>query len=226
MSNRPCHIVALAIVLTVTSAVANAATVGDDFSPGPDLAWGNESGSWSAAGGNYGAGSPANFPNAYSGLPYDVTAFDLNVDIAAVADGGVWVHSAYTGAGTIGVRGILLVTLAGSLYWHDVTDVSSYGSSINIVGHLGFNNLRITATDNGGSFTYDAYLDGSMTAATSYTSSSFSSGRAALYANSAQRFDNFEISASDGQIPAVPVPVALWLFGPAVAGLLVQRRRH
>ncbi|MGE0388237.1 MAG: VPLPA-CTERM sorting domain-containing protein [Gammaproteobacteria bacterium] len=210
--------------LAMTSAFAAAATVSDTFDAGPTLAWGNESGNWSAAGGNYGAGAPANFPNAYTSLAYELTQFELAVDIAGISDGGVWVHSTHTGTGTIGVRGILLVTLGNSLYWHDVTNDSSYGASINVANAGAYSRLRVTVADNGAGFSYAAYVDGGASPVTQYASASFASGQAALYSNSAQRFDNFTLTGSDAEVPPVPLPAAAWLLAPGLAALGVRRK--
>jgi hypothetical protein len=66
----------------------------DTFDSGASPLWQNESGSWAAASGVYAATVPNNFPNAHSSLPFNLTNFFIDVDINAVADGGIWLRSA------------------------------------------------------------------------------------------------------------------------------------
>lgn len=191
----------------------------DNFDSGPSALWGNEVGNWNAAGGVYGASNPSSFPNAYSSLPFDLTDFVVELDINNVADGGIWFRSSAAPATAIGRTGVLLVTGAGggTLYWHDVTNPATYGSSLNATAPLftvGVSDphLRIEVTGD----TYSVFVDGSTTAATTLTTTNFASGQVALYDNSAQTVDNFVVTPE-------PSSFAFLGFGAAIS--LFSRRR-
>jgi hypothetical protein len=74
---------------------------------------------------------------------------------------------------------------------------------------------------------YSAYINGSTTPATTFTSSLFTSGYTGVYDhdifNGAQTFDNFAIT-----IPETPLPAALPLFATVLGalGLIGWRRKH
>jgi hypothetical protein len=65
--------------------------------------------------------------------------------------------------------------------------------------------------------TYSAFVNGSLTPATTLTTSLFSSGQVALYDNSAQSFDNFVLQT-------VPEPSASLLIVIGVAGAYCKRK--
>ncbi len=65
---------------------------------------------------------------------------------------------------------------------------------------------------------YAVFINGSATAATTFTTDRFSSGGLGLYDYNSQSFSNFSVSS-------VPVPGALLLFAPGIAGILAVRRR-
>ncbi|WP_309383586.1 hypothetical protein [Cerasicoccus frondis] len=193
----------------------------DNFDSGASPLWENNSGGWAASGGVYAAASPDNAPNALSALPYVLTDFEIELDINDVTDGGVWLHSTEAGGTSIGRAGVLLVAGAGGgdLYWHVVSDGTTYGSSLNIangVFTVGVSDphLRITVVGD----TYSVYVDGSLTPATSLTDSTFSSGQVALYDNSlSNTFDNVSL---------VPEPSATAAGLGALVGLVVLMRRR
>ncbi|MDX2038032.1 MAG: hypothetical protein SFX72_15395 [Isosphaeraceae bacterium] len=172
----------------------------DDFNAGASPLWGNQVGNWNASGGVYGAGSPGNFPNAHSTLPFQLADFSVEVDVVGVADGGIWLRSVEAPGTSVGISGVLLVTGAGTtggtgLYWHIVATGASYGASLNVVSGLFASGssprIRVEVVGD----TYSAYVNGSTTPATTLVTSAFASGRVGLYDFSNQSFDDFELSA-------------------------------
>jgi hypothetical protein len=114
----------------------------------------------------------------------------------------------------VGVKGVLLVTGAGAtgetgLYWHIVTDGTTYGGILNRVSNLfaAGSDVRLRVEVLGD--TYSAYVNGSTTPAASITTNLFSSGRVALYDNSRQSFDDVVLSAQN----VIPEPSAIVLLG-------------
>ncbi|QEH34378.1 hypothetical protein OJF2_29170 [Aquisphaera giovannonii] len=195
---------------------AGAGTIfSDDFNGGASPLWGNQVGNWSATGGTYSAASPGNFPNAHSTLNFQLTDFSVDVDINHLQDGGIWLRSTEKAGTSVGIAGILLVTggnggTGTGLYWHVVTDGSSYGAGYNGVSGLftpGQSDAHIKIVVSGN--TYSAYVNGSTTAATTLTTSAFSSGAVGLYDFSRQSFDNFVLSVPN----AVPEPSSIVLAG-------------
>jgi hypothetical protein len=192
--------VAAALFIFGTSAIAQIIFT-DNFNSGASPLWGNQSGNWVTDAGAYNASNP--FSVNYSGLPFSLTDFAVEVDIHNVADGGIWLRSDLTGQ-----NGVLLVTggrgwgygdynpQAGrGLYWHTIQG-GSVSSVLNPVINLftpevSSIHLRVEVIGN----TYSAYLDGSPTPITSITSSLFSSGRVGLYDFLVQTFDNFSLAA-------------------------------
>lgn len=200
--------------LAAVATTADAALFVDDFDSGPSSSWGNEVGNWSASGGTYSAAAPDNFPNAHSTIPLDVDDFSLSLTINNVSDGGVWLRSSAAGGTTIGRTGILLVTLSGQFYFHDVVSGNSYGSSLNGAAFAGGATTEVEIQVSGD--TYSVYVNGSPTPLTSLTSANHASGRVALYSNSAsQSFDN---------VVLIPEPSAA-LLALGSLGFLLRRRR-
>ena len=95
----------LSLVLGWTiPATATEIEFSDNFDTGASTLWGNESGDWSASGGDYSAGSPANFPATYTSLPYELSDFTFEVDVNDVVDGGVWLRSTFDGTSNVGAE--------------------------------------------------------------------------------------------------------------------------
>ncbi len=111
----------VALLAVSASTTAPAAIVyTDNFDSGAQLPWENQRGNWVAGSGAYYAGSPGNVPVTASLLPYDVTDFVAEVDIAGVADGGLWAR-----ADSAGTAGVMLILHSYNIYWHVITDPSS-----------------------------------------------------------------------------------------------------
>lgn len=222
MSFKTCCAIACILSGLGASRAEAAVIFSDDFTGGASPLWGNEVGSWSESGGVYSAEFPNNFPNAFSSLPYILTDFEFTVDINEVTDGGVWLRSAAAPGTDVGVSGVLLVTLAGSTYWHIVVDGTTYGASLNEVGgaYDPFSNINVRVVVSGDN--YSAYFNGSAIAATTLNTSQFASGRVALYDRSAQTFDNVVL---DAPIAEVPEPATFALFGLGTLGLVCGARR-
>jgi len=206
----------IATLLTLTTHL-EAQIFTDNFNSGASASWGNEVGTWSAAGGVYTATTPSNFPNAFSSLPFTLTDFSINVDVLAVADGGIWLRSSAAPGTNTGITGVLLVTggaVPTGLYWHVVTDGNTYGSILNSASGLftaGANpTIRVEVIGN----IYSAFVNGSLTPATTLNTATFASGRIALYDNSSsgQSFDNVSV---------VPEPSSALLL---LSGVLVVLR--
>lgn len=195
----------------------------DSFTTAPSASWGNEVGSWSAAGGVYSATAISNNPPTYSSLPYSLTDFSVTVTINALQDGGIWLRSSSN------ANGILLVTGgrggAGSgLYWHEI--VNGNWSTPAILSEVtglftpGSSTATITVKVIGN--TYSAFVNGSSTPATTLTSSLFASGKVALYDYSGQTFDDFSLTV-------IPEASEFGVLAGALAllvGTCVRRRRR
>ena len=222
--NRAGRIVLLALLVALAASRAPAQLLfSDNFTSGASASWGNEVGSWAAAGGVYNAGSPNNLPATYSSLPYALTDFSVTFTVNALQDGGVWLRSSSN------TSGVLLVTggHGGSgtgLYWHEITPAnSSAPTTFNEVAGLftpGVSNAVITVTVVGN--TYSAFVNGSSTAATTFSSSMFASGQVALYDFSGQTFDNVSLTA----IPEPADFAALAAGFAAMGGWWARRNRR
>ena len=177
----------------------------DAFNGGVSPLWGNQIGAWSAAGSVYSATTPGNFPNAHSTLPFDLTNFTVNVNVNNLQDGGIWLRSTEAPARQWGSRAFFSVTggnrgAGTGLYWHVVTDGSTYGSGLDGVNGLftsGASDAQIQVVVSGDS--YSAYINGSSTPATTLTTSAFTSGGVGLYDNSHQTFANFSVQGQSAR---------------------------
>lgn len=213
MSKYTCRSMALMSVLG-TATLAPASLFFDDFDSGASAQWGNQRGSWFAAGGVYDSQFPSNSPVTYSDVPYLLTDFSVDVDINALQDGGIFLRSDFNGgseSGVLLVTGGFLGTGTG-LYWHVVQN-GSYSGILNSVGGLfvpGVSNAHIRVEVVGN--TYSAYVNGSNVAATTLVDNTFASGRAGLYDFSNQTFDNFDLNV-------VPEPAGLALLGVGVVSV-------
>ena len=167
----------------------------DQFDSGVSGEWGNEVGDWIADNGTYRAQNPSNNPSTYSSLPYDLTNFTLDVDVNNLQDGGIWLRASGPD-GETPRNGVLLITGGGwtggtGLYWHTVTN-GSYSGGLAQVNNLfdpGVSNAHLHIVVAGD--TYQVYVNGSDTPATTLVTDQFASGRVGLYDNSdVQTFDN------------------------------------
>ena len=179
-------------------AVAAATLFSDNFDSGASASWGNEVGNWADAEGVYSAQLPSNNPATYTSLPNELGDFSLELDINNTQDGGVWLRA--SGSGGSPSNGVLLVTggdggTGTGLYWHTISN--GVGSAaLNRVNGLftpGVSDahLRITVVGD----TYQVFVNGSATAATTLTTSAFTTGRVGLYDYSGQTFDNVVLSS-------------------------------
>jgi hypothetical protein len=181
----------MALLLAATPALAGG-TFCDKFVSKNDPAWGDQDGSWTIAKRRYYATMPDNNPLTYTDLTdyQSLTSFTLNVTVNDVYDGGIWLRSQYNGGAPNGV--LLVVGGACSnytgLYWHVVHDGSA-GQCLNEVNVSGLegSNAKIKIVAKGD--TYTAYVNGAMV--TSLTDSTYTTGSAGLYDNSAAPAESF-----------------------------------
>lgn len=183
----------------------------DNFDAGASPQWSNLRGGWFTAGGAYLAASPQNVPPTFSGLPFVLQNFAIDVDINQVADGGIWLR-----CDDYGTNGVLLVTgghgwgsgnhsgnAGRSLYWHVITAANWNNPPIlnevyNVFTNPGGENvhLRVEVVGN----VYSAFLNGSLTPITTLTETSqtYTAGKVGLYDFSTQTFDNFVLQIPPG----------------------------
>ncbi|MEI8205343.1 MAG: hypothetical protein WCG03_00535, partial [Kiritimatiellales bacterium] len=178
----------------------------DSFDSGASPLWSNLAGNWFATNGVYRAANPDSTPPTFTGLPFVLQNFAIDVDINKVADGGIWLRCDATTS-----NGVLLVTggngwgsgsrapnAGRSLYWHVMTPynwshlpIPKLNEAFNVFPSPGVGNvhLRVEVVGN----RYSAFLNGSTNAITSLTETNgtYSSGLVALYDFSEQTFDNF-----------------------------------
>lgn len=183
----------------------------DNFDSGPASQWSNLRGGWGATGGAYYATSPNNIPPTFTGLPFVLQNFAIDVDINQVADGGLWLR-----CDASGTNGVLLVTgghgwgsgarggdAGRSLYWHVITGQNYNNPPIlneafNVFQNPGVDNvhLRVEVVGN----LYSAFLNHSTIATTSLleTNDTYNSGEVGLYDFSSQTFDNVVLEIPQG----------------------------
>ena len=194
-----------AILLSFSLATAHSQVIfSDNFQGGPSSSWSNLRGAWVASNGVYIATQPNNNPATFSGLPFGLQNFRIDVDINQVADGGVWLRSDASGT-----NGVLLVTggngwgsgsrggnAGSSLYWHVLTDANynnppKLNEAFNVITNPGVENIHLRVEVVGNQ--YSAFINGSTNATTSLvdTNTTYASGYVGLYDFSQQTFDNF-----------------------------------
>jgi hypothetical protein len=220
---------ALAVVAFLGQAGnANSQTIFfDDFGSGPSPLWGNERGSWTTVNGTY-TNNPGGYldPAPYSGLPFQLTDFTVDLDINDVNDGGLWLRSQHTDSVNTGVllvtggRGGAAAGQGRSLYWHIYDGGQNTSVILNEVPNLFVGgqsdiHLRVKVVGN----TYSAYLNHNVNPISSLTTNLFNSGRLALYNNflSGQSFDNVYL---------VPEPPALFIAALAMPSIFISFRRR
>ena len=220
--------------LTVCAMLASTASAQvvftDNFDAGASGQWSNLRGNWFAGGGVYDAATPNNIPPTFTGLPFILQNFAIDVDINQVADGGIWLR-----CDASGTNGVLLVTgghgwgsgarggnAGHSLYWHVITGQNYNNPPIlseafNVFPNPGVDNvhLRVEVVGN----LYSAFLNHSTTPTTTLleTNSTYSSGHVGLYDFSGQTFDNVVLEIPPGfgpyQLNITPAgPSGLTLF--------------
>jgi len=183
----------------------------DNFDAGASALWSNLRGGWLAANGVYFATNPQNIPPTFTGLPFVLQNFAIDVDINQVADGGIWLR-----CDASGTNGVLLVTgghgwgggsrggnAGRSLYWHVITPANwssppILNEAFNVFSNPGVENvhLRVEVVGN----LYSVFLNGSSSATTSLTETNmtYDSGSVGLYDFSSQTFDNFVLQIPPG----------------------------
>ncbi|MCC6426802.1 MAG: EF-hand domain-containing protein [Phycisphaerales bacterium] len=192
MRNSNKLMVACAIVSSVILAMPAAAQpiFTDDFHNNTSsLLWGNERGFWTVINDQYAATQPSNNPCTYSSLPFDLADMEIECDVLATNDGGIWVHT-----NAAGTTGILFVLAHNQAYWHTVTNNSFTGPHNAVNAFSSGQNLHLRIAVVGS--TYSAYIDGSATPITTFTTAGFPSGRTGLYDFTAggHRYDNIVLS--------------------------------
>ncbi|MBI2823691.1 MAG: hypothetical protein HYX69_03250 [Planctomycetia bacterium] len=199
-----------ASVVCVTCVLVSAAVVkadiplfSDDFNSGASPLWGNQVGNWAADGGVYNATEPSGAPPLrYSSLPFDITDFSFQVDMADIGDGGIWLRSQDD------QNGVLLVTggdgfwnnggspQAGrDLYWHvfvnGVGNPPGFLSRVANVFDPGVTDATIRVDVVGD--TFKAYVNDVLVS--TLVDGTYTHGRIALYdAYGPQSFDNVSLT--------------------------------
>jgi len=202
----------------------------DDFSDGASPLWNNARGNWTTSSGVYYASAPNNIPATFSGLPFVLQNFSVDVDINGVADGGIWLRS-----DPAGTNGVLLVTggngwgsgsrganAGRSLYWHVITQANYNNPPIlnqafNVFTNPGAENVHLRIEVDGN--VYSAFVNGATTPTTTLveTNRTYASGHVGLYDFSTQTFDNFLL-----QIPAGFGPYSLNLGATGAGGAVLS----
>jgi len=228
--NARCGVAAAFLILAFAApATTFVPFFSDNFNSGASPQWNNFSGNWSAAGGVYHALNPSS--TAFSFLPFNLTDFAVDVDINQVADGGIWLRSDGTGQ-----NGLLLVTggegwgfgarnpaSGTSLYFQLVKNGAyspanpPYYAEVSGLFNPGVSSTHLHVEAVGS--TYSVFLNNATTPVTTFTDSTYLSGRVGLYDFSSENFDNFSIAV-------VPEPSSLALLGLAAALALRRTARN
>ena len=210
----------------------------DTFTPAASAQWNNYTGNWTATGGQYAAQVPNNNPLAVSQLPYDVTDASVTVTVNNLGDGGILLHSDGTNQ-----NGVLLVlggagygqgqrggAAGNAIYWSTITSGNATGNNNEVNGvFTPGQTYTLTATVVGN--TYSAYINGSNTPITTFTTSAFPHGTVGLYddqpntttgsgSGPAQTFSNFSLTGT-----LVPEPATLSLAALSSLALFHRRKR-
>jgi hypothetical protein len=220
-------------------------TFSDGFSPSPSPLWSSYAGSWAATHGNFFAEIPNTNPLSLAVLPFGLTDYVVSVTVNNLGDGGIWLRSDGTNQ-----NGLLLVVggdgygqgsrgpdSGRSIYFHVVQN-GSFGAELSRVTGVfdPGNTYDIRVAVSGDS--YAAYVGGSVSPVTIFTTSMFSSGQVGLYDDqpntvtgagfgAKQSFSNFRL---EGTLASVPEPGTEGLIGYGLAALalvsgMCRRRR-
>ncbi|HUB25105.1 MAG TPA: LamG-like jellyroll fold domain-containing protein [Tepidisphaeraceae bacterium] len=182
----------------------------DSFDGPPSTQWSNSVGDWTTSNGCYFATQPRGRPATYTGLPFDLTDFTVDVDIKNVGDGGLWLRSDGSDQ-----NGVLLVTgglgygdgqrgngAGGALYWH-VYQNGRHADPISVANGVFVpdTNCHIHVVVRGDH--YAAFINGATTPASEFVDDTYSHGQVGLYDNQPsigggsgerQMFANFTLS--------------------------------
>jgi len=166
----------------------------DSFDDAPSPLWSNSRGNWTASGGEYFAQAPTNQPPTVTSVPFALSDLDLEVDVRAVSDGGIWLH-----LNEAEDSGILLVTggwgHSGTGFYIHVMENNSYSPPLNQTPSLFSqgDDLHLLIRIRGP--VYSLYLNGSQSPVMEYTHSTTLIGRIGLYdfTSGGQRFDNVDL---------------------------------
>jgi MYXO-CTERM domain-containing protein len=233
---RLASLIAAATLAAAAAASAHAATFTDSLTPASPL-WNNFAGGWTSTASGYAATTPNNNPFAETALPFQVGDLSLSVNVTNLTDGGIFLHSDGTNQ-----NGVLLIlggegfgngtrggSAGNSIYWHIVQNGSASGPMNEFTGVFTPGNnysIQVTVTGN----VYAAFINGSLTPATTLTTALFPTGQVGLYDNqpnvttasgsgAPMDFTNFSLTAANA-----PEPASLGLLG--LGALLLHRRRR
>jgi hypothetical protein len=242
MLNRFIIFIGFVWALSPLKARASIVSFSDSFSPAASSLWSDSSGHWTTSNGQYFAQVPSNSPVTFTGLPFDLTNFTVDVTVNSLGDGGVWLRTEGTDLVNGSPQdGILLVTggdgygqgarggTAGtSLNFNIVQNgVLSGAEEVDNVFTPGTtHNLKVVVSGD----TYSAFVDGSTTPTIVFTNSIYSDGDVGLYddqpnvagggSGTPQTFSAFSVSGT-----TVPEPAFAFLT-LGILPLLLRRREH
>ncbi len=202
----------LPLLALADSSVSNT-SFSDNFDGGASPAWSNTRGDYQVVNGTYTVGeNHVQDPLNFSGLPYDLTDFNVDVDVTPVGDGGIWIH-----ADAKGLNGLLLViggngyanggpggSAGTSLYFHVVKNGQPgpiLGEVTGVFTQPGVESAHIRV-EVAGNVT-NVFVNGSATPTATLTDDTYTHGRPGLYGTLGSPFDNFVLEV----LPALPAPI-------------------
>ena len=144
--------------------------------------------------------------------PGEVTSFESQDFLFDVGVGGLfWVSDGSNPSLTIGnYETVEISATMGSTFSLDSLDLATIFQTVTVIGHL----------SGGGTIQADRLTEGFDLVTNPFDSSWSSLSKVSIVNSNSQgiRLDNVSLTA-------VPVPAAAWLFGSALAGLGILRRR-